>query len=345
MRLGIKTRSIGYGLVAIGVFSFALVAHAAEPAFREVQPRLQIPIPNLQFSRIASPEAGSLYVSYLPEYISAVYSYLVGIAGIFAVAMIMYGGMKWIFAAGDTGKIGAAKETIYQSVIGLILALGSYLILITLNPDLVSFKSLKLLFVPVVQYEEGGDSDTSLTGNAIANARALGIHCPGSGGSEAIPQISQSFAGKVAYRFGGKGGPPPYSEKPSGSFTQYNNNCPTSNICLDCSGFIALIYQCAGLANPGGGSAGMLGSAERITSIDLAANPPTVNGVALKAGDILGWVAGETHEVGHVTVYLGNGLIAESKGGTSGRQPGGNPRIRPVASYRGYGFTRIKRVP
>ncbi len=80
----------------------------------------------------------------LADYLGIVYQYLVGIAGVVAVALIMWGGLKWIFAGGDSGKITEAKKTISNAVIGLILALGSFLLLNTINPALVNLRLPKI---------------------------------------------------------------------------------------------------------------------------------------------------------------------------------------------------------
>ncbi|MCX6786023.1 MAG: pilin [Candidatus Komeilibacteria bacterium] len=78
----------------------------------------------------------------LARYIQALYKFFVGIAGILAVIMIAFGGLQWLFSGGSSDKISKAKETIIGAVMGLILALGSYLILYTINPNLTSFKPL-----------------------------------------------------------------------------------------------------------------------------------------------------------------------------------------------------------
>lgn len=80
--------------------------------------------------------------SLLGDYIGGIYKFFVGIAGILAVIMIAIGGLLWLFSSGDSGKITKAKEIIIGAVVGLILVLGSYLILNTVNPALVSFKPL-----------------------------------------------------------------------------------------------------------------------------------------------------------------------------------------------------------
>ncbi|MBI4281071.1 hypothetical protein HY628_02660 [Candidatus Uhrbacteria bacterium] len=134
----------------------------------------------------------------LAEYIGVIYQYLVGIAGIFAAVMIMYAGIKWIFAAGDSSKISSAKETIVHAVMGLALALGSYLILRTINPSLVRFsvpdiKSVQQQFLAAGACPNTGEfegrfqcgkqyalQDKGITG------RCLGAHCDRGPGGAAL---------------------------------------------------------------------------------------------------------------------------------------------------------------
>ncbi|MDD4995235.1 MAG: pilin [Patescibacteria group bacterium] len=71
------------------------------------------------------------------SYIALLYNYLVGVAVIVAIVMIMYGGFRWVTAAGDSGKISEAKKTMVGAVVGLVLALFSYTLLNTINPALV----------------------------------------------------------------------------------------------------------------------------------------------------------------------------------------------------------------
>lgn len=144
----ISSLSILASMVMIAtLFAFPAQTFGADPV--PLQPKLQIPIPQVRFSEVVIPkDTNEFAVNTIGEYIAGMYSYLVGIAGLLAITMIMYGGMKWIFAGGDSGKIGAAKEVITHAVIGLVLVLGSYLVLYTLNPELVRFESLKLLYMP-----------------------------------------------------------------------------------------------------------------------------------------------------------------------------------------------------
>ncbi|MBI4359855.1 MAG: transglycosylase SLT domain-containing protein [Candidatus Jacksonbacteria bacterium] len=72
------------------------------------------------------------------DYIFTTYKLLVGIAAIVAFAMIVYAGYEWIFAMGNSGKIGDAKERIMSACIGLALALVSVQFLQTLSPQLTN---------------------------------------------------------------------------------------------------------------------------------------------------------------------------------------------------------------
>ena len=86
-------------------------------------------------------------VSDFGEYISDFYKWFARAVGIFAVVMLVYAGFQWIFASGNATKIEKAKATINGALIGLVLTLGATLLLQTINPDLISFKSMYLIDV------------------------------------------------------------------------------------------------------------------------------------------------------------------------------------------------------
>ncbi|MFH0828906.1 MAG: lytic transglycosylase domain-containing protein [Candidatus Kerfeldbacteria bacterium] len=77
--------------------------------------------------------------SLLVRYLSAFYIYFIGVIGILAVVMIMYGGYHYITALGNPQRMNKGKEIISSAIIGLILALTSFLLLRTINPALVNF--------------------------------------------------------------------------------------------------------------------------------------------------------------------------------------------------------------
>ncbi len=72
----------------------------------------------------------------LHDYFNAWYKFLTGAVGIMATIMIMYGGFKWLTSRGG-GDVGQAKDIIFSALLGLVLALLSWVILNTINPQLL----------------------------------------------------------------------------------------------------------------------------------------------------------------------------------------------------------------
>ncbi|MFA6098873.1 MAG: transglycosylase SLT domain-containing protein [Patescibacteria group bacterium] len=101
----------------------------------------QITIPGSKF--IAGQEV-QITFNTLGEYITAIYVFLVGVAGILASVMIIFGGIQYVVSFGSPDKISKAKDTIVSAMIGLALALGSYAILVTISPRLVEFTTLEV---------------------------------------------------------------------------------------------------------------------------------------------------------------------------------------------------------
>lgn len=51
-----------------------------------------------------------------------------GLLGIIAVLIVLYGGFKWMTAAGSDEKVGEAKKIITAGIIGLIIIITAYAI-------------------------------------------------------------------------------------------------------------------------------------------------------------------------------------------------------------------------
>lgn len=72
------------------------------------------------------------------EMIKGFYGLAIGIGSVIAVAMIIIAGFKYMYQESISGKSGA-KEQITNAFIGLLVILASYIILRTINADLVNF--------------------------------------------------------------------------------------------------------------------------------------------------------------------------------------------------------------
>ncbi|MDP2946201.1 MAG: hypothetical protein Q8N61_01975 [bacterium] len=77
----------------------------------------------------------------LPSYISYLFIFGLGLITVLALGQMMFGGIKYILAAGNVVKFEDAKDTIQQALLGLGLLLVSYLLLRTINPDLINLKN------------------------------------------------------------------------------------------------------------------------------------------------------------------------------------------------------------
>lgn len=96
---------------------------------------------------------------FLTDYIAQVYKYTITVATVLSTIVIIFAGVLWITSAGNQEQIGRAKKLIARAVTGLLLAVGSYTILWTINPQLVEFGSLKILRVARVDIVETGIDD------------------------------------------------------------------------------------------------------------------------------------------------------------------------------------------
>lgn len=112
-------------------------------------PKLQIDIPNLNFTEVkcTNTENGSFAcsISWIGDYISAIYNYGLSIAGILAAIMLMAGGVIWLTSGGDTSKVSKAKSLIGGSITGLIILFSTYMILYEINPELTKLKSISIM--------------------------------------------------------------------------------------------------------------------------------------------------------------------------------------------------------
>lgn len=105
-----------------GILLFSFCVHAAGPyEYTSLEP-----IPGSQDSG-----------SNLATYLQAIYKFAIWTVSIAAILMITIGGFMYMVSAGNTSKMDTAKRVVTDAVIGLVVALGAYLLLYVINPDLV----------------------------------------------------------------------------------------------------------------------------------------------------------------------------------------------------------------
>ena len=73
----------------------------------------------------------------LPNFIKYMFNFGIAIAGLVAFISFVYGGFRYTASAGNPGNLSDARDQIKASLLGLGLLLGSWLLLTTINPQLV----------------------------------------------------------------------------------------------------------------------------------------------------------------------------------------------------------------
>lgn len=83
--------------------------------------------------------------------ISQIYVWALGVAGILALAMMIFGGYIIMTAGGNGSQVSKGKEYITSAIIGLVILLTSFILLNTINPDLTNFTQAGSTIPPASQ--------------------------------------------------------------------------------------------------------------------------------------------------------------------------------------------------
>lgn len=127
-----------FKIIALPLFSLLLLKVARAAPY-------QLTTPFAGFERGATPGIG--------DYISGLYVYALGVVGVVALGAIIFWGVVYTLSAGMVTKKQDAIDGITQAVYGLLLLLGAYLVLYTINPALVTLREPgveKLLVAPAI---------------------------------------------------------------------------------------------------------------------------------------------------------------------------------------------------
>jgi D-alanyl-D-alanine dipeptidase len=118
-------------------------------------PKLEIKIPGISFTGVNNSldESGYIHIPFLAQYLAGVYSFSMVATSILAAIVIIINGFRISISMGGDQKSQAMKK-IGQVVIGLCILWGSYLLFYTINPDLVTFRALRVQYIKTVPLEE-----------------------------------------------------------------------------------------------------------------------------------------------------------------------------------------------
>ncbi len=108
-----------------------------------------------------------------------------GVAALCAFAMITFGGIEYVTAGDNQGRATDAKKRILQAIFGLTLALTSWLILFTINPDLTKGWTVNMPKLELKGGNDGGPSPQYFCARVDAASSPPVTVCGGSSSSAA----------------------------------------------------------------------------------------------------------------------------------------------------------------
>ena len=131
-------------IVLIGAFSLITQEVSAQTNYQYLAP-------------LADPTFDPVPDNALGKYLNTMIKIFIGLCAVLSVVMIIVGGLEYMTSELAHTKE-AGKERIWQAILGLLIALGAYALLNTINPDLLEtdLDSLKKVVVKI-----DGDFETS----------------------------------------------------------------------------------------------------------------------------------------------------------------------------------------
>lgn len=161
--------------LSVNPFSFSNTKSDLQDELNQ-KPLLEIRIPGLNFGDISSSsdETGAyVYISWIPELLTALYKFGIAIASIVAVVMIIIQGVQIVTSGGNTEAISTAYNKISHAVIGLFIAWGSFVILYTINPKLTEFNPLKIKVVERQELDVSASNEPATDASNLQNTGAV----------------------------------------------------------------------------------------------------------------------------------------------------------------------------
>ena len=120
-------------ILIIAVFAVPVVSTFAQQTGRD----LEIDYIDIPTDDVIVPEKTGIGIV---NYVQYVFYFIMAIGGIAAFAMIVYAGFRWMTAGGRPAVIIDARDKIFSALVGLAILFGAFLILNTINTELITLK-------------------------------------------------------------------------------------------------------------------------------------------------------------------------------------------------------------
>lgn len=132
------SKFIIFSFILFLVFTFFLTrnpAHADTSSVDSPQLNALAPVQTVS-SDLPGLIEGGKRIGFVP-FLKWLFPFMLSVAAILAVLMIVIAGTRWVASAGSEAEIKAARDMIGNAILGLILAFAAYLIIETINPDIL----------------------------------------------------------------------------------------------------------------------------------------------------------------------------------------------------------------
>lgn len=103
--------------------------------------------------------AGLTVTGDLGEYVSKAYLWMLGASTTIAIVFLMVAGLRWALGGLSAEQVGSAKKTISNAIVGLVLLMSTYLILATVNPQLLKLQLPSFPLIKTVSLVDNASCD------------------------------------------------------------------------------------------------------------------------------------------------------------------------------------------
>jgi hypothetical protein len=127
-------------ITILTALSIAAGMHPIPAIHAQQGPGYEVELPDVGIGRPQTPA----------DYVRYIYILGLGLGGLLAFAMIVFAGLEWTLSGANPSLQEDAKDRIRNAIFGLLLLLGAYIILRTINPNLVSLQNPSIRPLPPV---------------------------------------------------------------------------------------------------------------------------------------------------------------------------------------------------
>ncbi|MFA5098805.1 MAG: hypothetical protein WC461_01120 [Candidatus Paceibacterota bacterium] len=166
--------------ISILIFAVLIVFSAPIYSFAQESSSLKVLTPSQIDLQYKYPWAGATSPA---DFVSRFYRIALGVVGGAALGVLVYGAVLWTVSGAISTKQDA-MEWIWAAIWGVILLLGAYLILNTINPDLIKLQNPNKLLVPTSvnltssAYAAGGLSEEESRQELASSGIGVKSICP-----------------------------------------------------------------------------------------------------------------------------------------------------------------------